>query len=101
IASGLVLSVLLSSPAAAIVVAYEGFNYPNSSGLMHNRTGGSGWTTGWQDNDMDMNGTLTANDISLTSPVFPFTPVGDHVAIASGGVEAIRFFGNAFDMSVD
>ncbi len=100
-ASGLLLLVLLSSPAYGIVVAYEGFDYPNSSPLLHNRSGGHGWTTGWLDNDMDMDNSLTANDVSLTSPIFPFTPIGDHIVVASGGREANRFFGNAFDMRVD
>lgn len=100
-ASGLLLLLLLTSPAYGIVVAYEGFDYSNDTPLLHNRSGGYGWTTGWLDNDMDMTDALSADDTSLTSPIFPFTPVGDRIVIGPGDAEANRFFGNSFDFSVD
>lgn len=100
IASGLLLALLFGSPVKALVVAYEGFDYPNSSGLLHNRAGGFGWTEGWMDNDQDFNGTMTADDTSLTSPAFPFTPVGDRIATVGGG-EANRRMGANYDMTED
>lgn len=100
-ASGLLLLVLLHTPAYGVVVAYEGFDYPNDSKLMHNRSGGTGWTTGWLDNDMDMNGALSADNTSLTLATFPFAPTGDRLIVDAGMREANRFFGNAFDMTVD
>jgi hypothetical protein len=101
LAGGLLLSLVLSAPQArAILVAYEGFDYPDSSTLLHNRAGGSGWSGGWADNDQDYNGTLTADNTSLTSPAFPFTPIGDRISTTGGG-EANRFLGTTFDMTQD
>ena len=98
--SGILLSLFVASPASAIVVAYEGFDYPNSSPLLHNRAGGFGWTEGWMDNDQDYNNVLTQDDASIMSASFPFTPVGDRLSIPHGG-EAIRSMGANFDMTQD
>lgn len=101
LAGVLLLYAFVSVPhAEAILVAYEGFDYTNTSSLLHNRAGGTGWAGGWADNDQDFNGTLTADDISLTSPAFPFTPVGDRIN-ALGGGEAIRLMGTSFDFTQD
>jgi len=96
--SGFLLSLLIASPAGAIVVAYEGFNYPNSSPLLHSRAGGFGWTEGWMDNDQDYNDTLTQDDVSITSASFPFTPIGDRLLIPHGG-EVNRSTGANFNMT--
>jgi hypothetical protein len=98
--SGILLALLTASPASAIVVAYDGFDYPNSSPLLHNRAGGFGWTEGWMDNDQDYNDTLTQDDTSIMSAAFPFTPVGDRLSIPHVG-EAIRSMGANFNMTQD
>jgi hypothetical protein len=97
--SGFLLSLLVASPASAIVVAYDGFDYPNSSPLIHNRAGGFGWTEGWMDNDQDYNKALSIDDTSITSPTFPFTPIGDRVVVNGG--EVIRSMGANFNMTQD
>jgi hypothetical protein len=98
--SGFLLSLLIASPASAIVVAYEGFNYPNSTSQMHNRSGGIGWTTGWMDNDQDFADGLTKDDVSIMSATFPFVPIGDRVSVPHVG-EVIRNMGASFNMTQD
>ena len=97
---GFLLSLLIASPAAAIVVAYEGFNYPNSSPLLHNRAGGFGWIEGWMDNDQDYNNVLSQDDMSISLATFPFAPIGDRLVIPHGG-EANRLMGANFNMTQD
>ncbi len=101
LAGVLLIYAFVSAPHAnAILVAYEGFDYSNSSTLVHNRAGGTGWAGGWADGDMDFNGNLSADDTSLTSPAFPFTPIGDRIS-APGVGEANRLLGTTFDFTED
>ncbi|MCA9239349.1 MAG: hypothetical protein KDA37_04080 [Planctomycetales bacterium] len=84
----------------AVVVAYEGFDYPNATALLHNQSGGAGWVGGWIDSDQDMSNALTRDDISLTSAAFTFAAVGDRISVV-GASEAIRMMGTTFDMAQD
>ena len=91
----------MCSSAFAGLIAYEGFDYPNDNPILADRDGGTGWAAGWVDTEEGGGDFqhLTMDDVSLDSPAFPFTPIGDRTE-GSGG-EAVRNFSGSLDFAGD
>lgn len=73
---------LMSQPLFAALIAYEGFDYDNSTNVLAGRNGGTGWAGPWGNTTTNPNVNtpyLTTDDVSIASPPNPFPPVGDRI----------------------
>lgn len=100
---------LSGRPALAVLVAYEGFDY-DQAGAVAGNNGGSGWVSPWGNNTTspNVNANLTNDNVSITSPPNPFSPLGDRIAkvgaVGTGFSTINRFFsaaGTGFNMGTD
>lgn len=84
---GMAVSVLVGSPTWAIPSAYDGFDYANDSVSLDGQTGGYGWDGPWREigGPASFQSIPSNNDVSLTLPTLPFSPIGDHIVATGPG----------------
>lgn len=102
---------LIGQPAFAVLLAYEGFDYDNTTTAVGGRSGGSGWSGGWINNTSspNVNNFLTTDDVSITQPPSPFPPIGDRISKTGvGGTTGFQTVsrlwavaGSGFNMGTD
>lgn len=94
---------LMGTVAPAALLEYEGFDYSGSA--INGLGGGMGWGDVWLDGDGDF-AFLSDDDVSLDSPAFPFTPIGDRISgpvledpPPGGSGEGVRALGTTASLS--
>jgi hypothetical protein len=97
---------MMTGNAKAALIAYEGFDYPNSGSntLISQTGGGTGWDGNWHDLATTVNASsylVSQDDTSLMSTAFPFTPIGDRapVTTTSASASVVRKLNSTFNMA--